>query len=130
MQQQRDLVDVVGVDRRDHRALLDVGEQRDLAALVVRAAGPCSGTAARRAGCRCARSSFTECCVGLVLISPEVAMYGTSVRCMYSTLPWPSLDAELADGLEERQRLDVAHRAADLDHADVGVAGAELDASA
>jgi hypothetical protein len=39
------------------------------------------------------------------------------------------LDAELADGLEERQRLDVADGAADLDHADVRVAGAELDAA-
>src|SRR6185436_8293814 len=37
------------------------------------------------------------------------------------------LDAELAYRLEERQRLDVAHRAADLHHADVGIAGAELD---
>ena len=38
------------------------------------------------------------------------------------------LDAELADRLEERQRLDVADRAADLDHADVGVARAHADA--
>ena len=36
------------------------------------------------------RSSLTECCVGLVLISPEVGMYGISVRCMYSTLLRPS----------------------------------------
>ena len=34
------------------------------------------------------------------------------------------LDAHLADRLEERQRLDVADGAADLHHADVGVAGA------
>ncbi len=39
------------------------------------------------------------------------------------------LDAHLADRLEERQRLDVADRAADLDHADVGIARAELDAA-
>ena len=37
------------------------------------------------------------------------------------------LDAHLADRLEERQRLDVADRAADLDHADVGIAGAHAD---
>ena len=36
VQQHRNLVDVVGVDRGDHGALLDVGEQRDLAALLVR----------------------------------------------------------------------------------------------
>jgi hypothetical protein len=38
-------------------------------------------------------------------------------------------DAELADGLEERQRLDVTDRAADLHHADVGIARAEHDAA-
>ena len=70
------------------------------------------------------RSSFTECWVGLVLISPEPPTTGTSVRCMYSTLIAAELDAQLPDGLEKRQRLDVADRAADLDHADVGVAGA------
>ena len=51
-------------------------------------------------------------------------MNGTSVRCMYSAVVAAELDADLADGLEERQRLDVADRAADLDHADVGAAGA------
>ncbi len=75
------------------------------------------------------RSSLTECCVGLVLISPEPPTIGTSVRCMYSTLVAPELDAHLADRLEERQRLDVADRAADLDHADVGIAGAQHDAA-
>jgi hypothetical protein len=35
MQQQRNLVDVIGIDGRDHRALLDVGEQRDLAPLLL-----------------------------------------------------------------------------------------------
>ena len=39
------------------------------------------------------------------------------------------LDAELANGFEERQRFDVADRAADFHHADVGVAGAEHDAA-
>ncbi|MNN84365.1 hypothetical protein D3C81_2015190 [compost metagenome] len=28
------------------------------------------------------RSSLTECWVGLVLVSPAVAMYGTRVRCI------------------------------------------------
>ena len=42
----------------------------------------------------------------------------------------PDVDRELADGLEERQRLDVAHRAADLgdDDVDVGRLGDEPDA--
>ncbi|MNF97346.1 hypothetical protein D3C84_801730 [compost metagenome] len=34
-------------------------------------------------GCRpMERSSLTECWVGLVLVSPAVAMYGTRVRCI------------------------------------------------
>ena len=52
VQQQRNLVDVVGVDRGDDRALLDVGEQRDLAALLVGQRILRSGTAGRRAGYR------------------------------------------------------------------------------
>ncbi len=38
------------------------------------------------------------------------------------------LGAHLADRFEERQRLDVAHRATDLDQADVGATGAVADA--
>ncbi len=38
------------------------------------------------------------------------------------------LYAELTNGLQEGQRLDVAHRPSDLDHADVGAVGAQLDA--
>ena len=60
------------------------------------------------------RSSFTECCVGLVLSSPALGMNGTSVRWMNTESPAGQLVAELADGLEERQALDVANRAADL----------------
>src|SRR6202171_4637563 len=36
VQQHRNLVDVVGIDPGNHRALLDIGEQGDLAALLVR----------------------------------------------------------------------------------------------
>ena len=36
-------------------------------------------------------------------------------------------DAHLPDRFEERQRLDVADGAADLDHGDVGIAGAGGD---
>ena len=44
---------------------------------------------------------------------------------MYTHVVAAELDADLADRLEERQRLDVADRAADLDHAHVRVAGAD-----
>jgi hypothetical protein len=54
------------------------------------------------------RSSLTECCVGLDVMASE-------------------LDPHLADGLEERQRFDVADRAADFDHAHVRIPGAHAD---
>ena len=70
-------------------------------------------------------SSLTECCVGLVFSSSEALMYGTRVRCTLIGVAAPRLLAELPDRLEERQRLDVADRAADLDEDDVGL-GADL----
>ena len=66
------------------------------------------------------RISLTECWVGLVLSSPAVAMYGTSVTWTLTAFSRPDLELELADRLEERQRLDVADGAADLDDRDVG----------
>ena len=62
-------------------------------------------------------NSRTECWVGLVLSSPAAAMKGTRVRWMTRGVVASDLLAELPDGLEERQRLDVAHGATDLgDH--------------
>ena len=52
VEQHRDLVDVVGIDGREHGALLDVGEERDLAALLRRQRVTAAAQAARRAGCR------------------------------------------------------------------------------
>ena len=75
------------------------------------------------------RSSLTECWVGLVLISPGAAHDRHQREVQVDAVAAPELDAELADRLEEGQRLDVADRAADLDHADVGALGAELDAA-
>ena len=60
-------------------------------------------------------SSFTLCCVGLVFSSRAAAIHGTSVTCTNSVLSAAQLLPHLADGFQERQRFDVAHRAADLD---------------
>ena len=75
------------------------------------------------------RSSVTECWVGLVFCSPD----GPEVRHqgdvdVADVVPADVL-AELPDGLEEREDLDVADGAADLgdDHVD-GVGGQALDA--
>ena len=75
------LVDRVGVQRRNHGIRRDVGEERDLAA------SPSGiGRSARHSTMSgwmpISRSSFTECCVGLVFISPAAGMNGTSVRWM------------------------------------------------
>ena len=64
-------------------------------------------------------SSRTECCVGLVLSSPAAAMYGIEREVDEDRVLAPDVVAELTDRLEERQRLDVADRAADLDDDDV-----------
>ena len=69
-----------------------------------------------------ARSSLTLCCVGLVFSSCAAAIHGTSVTWTNSAVVAAHFVAHLADGFEERQRFDIAHRAADLDdhHVHVG----------
>jgi hypothetical protein len=69
------------------------------------------------------RNSLTECWVGLVLVSPAEAIYGTSVRCISMARLATQLDAQLAHRFQERQRLDVAHRAADFDNGHIGITG-------
>ena len=70
------------------------------------------------------RSSLTECCVGLVFISPADGDVRHQRQVDVADVVAAELDAHLADRLEERQRFDVADRAADLDDRDFGVAGA------
>ena len=74
------------------------------------------------------RSSLTECCVGLVLISPGAADDGHQGQMHVQHLIAPEFHAHLANRLEKRQRFDVADRAADLHHAHIGIAGAHADA--
>ena len=70
------------------------------------------------------RSSLTECCVGFVFSSPAASMNGHERAVEVEDVLRPDLAAELADRLEERQRLDVADGAADLADDDVGGRGA------
>ncbi len=63
------------------------------------------------------RSSLTECWVGFVFSSPGVADVGHQGQVDEHAALRPEVRVELADRLEEGQRLDVADRAADLgDH--------------
>ena len=72
-------------------------------------------------------SSFTECWVGLVFSSPADGMNGTSVRCTNIARSRPEIVAELADGFQERQALDVADGAADLHQHEIEFIGVALD---
>ena len=61
------------------------------------------------------RSSLTECWVGLVFSSPVAAERGQQRHVDVEDVAAADVLAHLADGFEERQALDVADRAADLD---------------
>ena len=128
VQQQRNLVDVVGVDRRDHRALLDVGEQRDLAALLLGQRLLAAAQQHVRLDADAAQL-LHRVLGGLGLDLARAADDRHQRQVHVHAVAAAELDAQLADRLQERQRLDVADRAADLDHAHVGVVGAELDAA-
>ena len=69
-----------------------------------------------------------ECWLGFVFSSPRGAQVGQERQVDERRVLAPDLERELADGLEERQALDVADRAADLADQDVGVADAAADA--
>ena len=62
-----------------------------------------------------ARSSFTECWVALVLSSPDALDERHQGEVDVDDVLPAHVLLELADRLEERQALDVAHGAADLD---------------
>ncbi len=128
VQQHRDAVDVVGVDRRDDGALLDIREQRDLAALLLRQRVAAAAQQHVRLDADAAQL-LDRVLGGLGLDLARAADDRHQREVHVHAVVAAELDAELADRLEERQRLDVADRAADLDHAHVRVAGTEPDAA-
>ena len=67
------------------------------------------------------RRVATECCVGLVFCSPDAPMNGTSETWTKKTFGAAELVADLPGRLDERLRLDVADRAADLGDDHVGL---------
>ena len=114
----RDEVDVGDVLVRDHRLAVDVGEERDLVAdvvreLLVRAADDDVrvDTDAAQLVDRVLRR------LGLQLAGRVDERDERDVQVEH--VLGPDLAPELADRLEERQRLDVADRAADLGDDDV-----------
>ena len=122
----RHLVDGVHVPHRDHGLLFDVGEQRDLGALVVRDAAV--GAAQQRVR----RDADLAQLLHAVLGRLGLEFAGRcDVRHQGQVHESGALAAraqrQLARGFQERQRLDVAHGAADLDQRDVDAFGAAAD---
>ena len=114
-----DEVDVTDVGRRDHGARIDVGEERDLLADVVRE------RLGRPADDDVGVDTDAAELVHRVLRRLRLQLAGRGNErderdVQVDHVLGPDLAAELANRLEERQRLDVADRAADLGDDDVG----------
>ena len=125
-QHQRHFVDRRDVLGRDDRFLGDVAEQRDLA-LDVGVEEPI-GAAEQDVGLDADRPQIADAVLrrlGLQLAggADERHERQVDVEAVVAADVLP----ELPDRLEERQALDVADRAADLDEHDVDVAGAATD---
>ena len=122
MQDLRDVVDRRGVDGRDHGLLVDVAHQRDLALDVVGdvPVGPADDRVGLDAD-RAQRGDRVLGGLGLQLTGrPDVGHQGDVQE---EAVVAADVVADLAGGLEERQRLDVADGAADLGDHHVDVAG-------
>ena len=126
---QRHLVDVVDVAGRDHGLGGQRREQGDLLADVL--LQRLLGAAQEHVGLDADAPQLVDRVLsGLGLDLAGVAHVGHEREVDEHAVAPAGVDRELADGLEERQRLDVAHGAADLgdDHVDVGRLGKQADA--
>ena len=127
VQQQRDLVDAVDVDGGNYRAFLDVGEQRNLAPLGRRQRPV--GPAQQDIRLDTDGAQFLDRVLrrlGLDLAGGGDIGHQRQVHEQRALVA--ELDAHLANRLQERQRLDVTDRAADLDHGDIGIVRTLADA--
>ena len=120
VQQHRDLVDIVRVNGRDNRAFLDVGEQRDFAPLFIRQ----RMFAAAQQNVRLNTDAAQLLDRMLRWLGLDFAATDHRHQCQMhvDAIIAPELDAQLPDRLQKRQRFNVADRAADFDHADIGIA--------
>ena len=119
-QAQRHEVDVRRVLGRDHGALVEVGEERDLGAQLVgqRARGAADDDVGRDTD---AAQLVDRVLRGLGLQLARGLDHRHQRHVHVEHVVAAELVAQLADRLEERQALDVADRAADLDQHDVDV---------
>ena len=122
VQHLRDVVDRRRVDRGDHGLLVDVAHQRDLA--LDRRRDVAVGAQHDRVGLDADAAQRGDGVLGrLGLQLAGRADVGQQRDVHEEDVVAADLVADLADGLQERQRLDVADRAADLGDDDVDVVG-------
>ena len=115
---ERHVVDRGRVARLDHRRLAHVAEQGELAALVLRDLAV--GAAEQDVGLDADGAQLRDGMLGrLGLQLAGRGDEGQQRQVDVDRLPARQIVAELADRLEERQALDVADRAADLDQHEV-----------
>ena len=120
VQRRGDLVDRIGVERRDDRLGRDVGEQRDLAAVAVR--DRAVGAAQHDVRLDADFAQFLHRVLrrlGLHLAGCRDVRHQRQMDV--ADVVAAERDADLPDRLEERQRLDVADGAADFDDRDFGI---------
>ncbi len=120
VQGERDLVDIVGVGRRGDGPHLDVAEQGDLA--LHRLGDVAVGAQHDGVGLDPDRAQLPHRVLGgLRLQLPSRPDVGREGHMDVAEVVPPDVEAELADGLEERQALDVADGPADLGDDHVGM---------
>src|SRR5258708_6812955 len=126
VQHHGDLVDRIHVPGRDHRLFLDVAKESDFPSLVF---GQRPDRAAKeRVGLDTDLAQLLDRVLGrLGLDLAGRGDVGHQREVDVADVVAAEVEPHLPDRLEERQRLDVADRAADLDDRHVGVAGAALD---
>ena len=128
VQDARNLVDGIGVRQADHRTLFDVGKQRNLAPR--RHVDGAIGAADQHVRLQADGAQLLHRMLGWLGLG---FAGGGDVRHQRQVHQHGALGADfhaqLADGLEEGLRLDVAHRTADLHQGHVGVAGTLDDAT-
>ena len=114
----RHVVDRVDVARLDHRALAHVAEQAELAPLLARDLAV--GAAQQDVGLDADRAQLLDRMLGrLGLQLAGGRDVGQQRQVDVDDVAARQVVAELADRLEERQALDVADRAADLDQHEI-----------
>ena len=119
----RRVIDGRQVERRDHALGRDVAEQRDLAPLVVR--DRLHRAAQQHIGGDADGAQFLDRMLGRLGLQLAGGFDIGQQRQMDETgMVAAQLVAELADGLEERQALDVADRAADLAKQEIDIVAA------